>query len=408
MTRRRRQLWFGPPLAALLVALAGTFAAAASTAAGSPGPSRPLQVVATSLIQDGRQLLWRVELKEPFSPAGFARDGRALCLLIERAGTGRPTGQACLAGPGHGSTAPRFTYLAAPESGNGRVINATITRSSSDEVSAEFLPSAVGATYRPLRWQVISSLIGAGCALAKPGQASCVAEYPPKPALLQLHRPQLAGCLPAGSSLVYRGSSNRREVALTFDDGPWNQPSPAAFLNVLEREHVPATFFEIGRQISTYDPDGAYERRMLADGDMIGDHTWSHPNVTTLPASEQRQQLLSTADAIRRATHGFSPCLWRPPYGAISPALVTLARSLGFLTIMWDVDPRDWATPGVGAIYDDVVSDARDGAIVLQHFGGGPRYQTIAALPQEIDTLRSEGYRFVTVAEMLRLRLVYR
>ena len=177
---------------------------------------------------------------------------------------------------------------------------------------------------------------------------------------------------------------------------------------MFEREHVPATFFEIGRQISTYDPSGAYERRMLADGDMIGDHTWSHPSMPGLSASEQQSQLLDTAAAIRNATGGFIPCLWRPPYGAISPSLVSLARSLGFLTIMWDVDPRDWASPGVGAIYSNVVANARDGAIVLQHFGGGPRFQTLAALPQEIQTLRREGYRFVTVAEMLGLRLVYR
>jgi peptidoglycan/xylan/chitin deacetylase (PgdA/CDA1 family) len=141
---------------------------------------------------------------------------------------------------------------------------------------------------------------------------------------------------------------------------------------------------------------------------MIGDHTWSHPSMPGLSAGAQRQQLLSTASAIQRATHGFTPCLWRPPYGAVNGPLVSLARSLGLLTIMWDVDPRDWATPGVGAIYGNVVANVRNGAIVLQHFGGGPRYQTLAALPQEIDTLRHRGYQFVTVAQMLGLRLIYK
>jgi peptidoglycan/xylan/chitin deacetylase (PgdA/CDA1 family) len=75
---------------------------------------------------------------------------------------------------------------------------------------------------------------------------------------------------------------------------------------------------------------------------------------------------------------------------------------------MWNVDPRDWSMPGINAIYANVVSHATPGAIVIQHFGGGPRFQTLAALPKEIATLRRRGYRFVTVAQMLGLKLVYR
>ncbi len=407
MSAARRRLRLALPLVALCTALVATYAAIAPTATGSQAAGQPLRIEAASLTQDGQQLLWRVQLTGPFSPGALARAHSSLCLLIERAATGRVAGQACVTGPGRGFGAPRLTY-AAVGSGEPRVIDATVTRPGSRELVAEFLPAAVGAGYRPLRWQVIGTLSGGPCAASTPGEAGCPSLYPAKPTLLKLHEPQLVGCAPAGPSLVYQGSSQQREIALTFDDGPWYQPPPSAFLSVLEREHVPATFFEIGRQIPTYDRSGAYERRMLADGDMIGDHTWSHPNVPALPVAEQRQQLLSAAAAIRQATHGFTPCLWRPPYGAISRSLVSLARSLGFLTVMWDIDPRDWATPGVSAIYDNVVTHAHDGAIVLQHFGGGPRYQTVAALPDEIGTLRREGYKFVTVAEMLGLRLLYR
>jgi peptidoglycan/xylan/chitin deacetylase (PgdA/CDA1 family) len=147
---------------------------------------------------------------------------------------------------------------------------------------------------------------------------------------------------------------------------------------------------------------------MLADGDMIGDHTWSHPNMTALAPAAQRSQLLDTLAVIRRATGGFTPCLWRPPYGDISPGLVRVARSLGLLTIMWNVDPRDWALPGVGAITSNVVSHARPGAIVIEHFGGGPRGETLSALPREIAALRRRGYRFVTVAQLLDLQPLYR
>jgi peptidoglycan/xylan/chitin deacetylase (PgdA/CDA1 family) len=85
-----------------------------------------------------------------------------------------------------------------------------------------------------------------------------------------------------------------------------------------------------------------------------------------------------------------------------------VARSLGLLTIQWDVDTVDWSRPGTATIYQRAVSGAHNGAIILQHFGGGPRYQTFDALPAEINTLRREGYRFVTIPQLLGLRLIYR
>lgn len=106
---------------------------------------------------------------------------------------------------------------------------------------------------------------------------------------------------------------------------------------------MPATFFEIGDQIGTYGQGGAIERRMLADGDMIGDHTFNHANV--------------------------------------SPTLISTASTIGFETIQWDIDPRDWSRPGADAIYNNVVANAHPGAIVIQHEGGGDRSETVAALP---------------------------
>jgi len=247
------------------------------------------------------------------------------------------------------------------------------------------------------------------CEPSVPNWIGCYTVFPARPTLVRLHTPQLLGCVPRarGPSEVSDGPKVH-EVALTFDDGPWRNPPTSAFLDVLERKHAVATFFEIGDQISPYDPGGALERRMLADGDMIGDHSWSHPDVAALPPAKQRQQLLSTAAAIEHHTHGFVPCLWRPPYGEMSRSLVSLARSLGFLTIMWDVDPRDWSLPGVDAIYNTVVSTAHNGSIIIQHVGGGPRSETLAALPREIDALRRKGYQFVTVTGMLGMRLIYK
>jgi peptidoglycan/xylan/chitin deacetylase (PgdA/CDA1 family) len=262
-------------------------------------------------------------------------------------------------------------------------------------MTASFLPSAIGLGYESLGWQVLSGL------------RTATVDYPSHLQTAKLHTPKLIGCVPSGQSLVYSGSSNVRDVALAFDDGPWGTPPAIDFVNLLARYHVTGTFFEIGRQIPEFDPTGSVERAMLAHGDMIGNHTWSHPDMAGLSAAAQTSELDETQSAIEHAT-GFTPCLWRPPYGAISSSLVSVARSLGLITTMWDIDPRDWASPGVGEIEGNVITNAHNGAITEMHFGGGPRYETIDALPDIITTLRARGYRFVTLAQMLGLRLIYR
>ena len=119
-------------------------------------------------------------------------------------------------------------------------------------------------------------------------------------------------------------------------------------------------------------------------------------------------QIERTAVAIRQATGGFTPCLFRAPYGAVSHKLVALAHSLSFTTIQWNVDPSDWARPGADAIYRRVVGTVTNGSIIIQHDGGGNRSQTLAALPREIETLKQRGYRFVTVTELLGDQVLYR
>jgi peptidoglycan/xylan/chitin deacetylase (PgdA/CDA1 family) len=285
------------------------------------------------------------------------------------------------------------------------VVAANVSRTGSRDLTATFTPSSIGLAYRSLRWQVISSLRPPACRPPTPNRIGCFLLFPERPALARLHTPKLVGCVAAGAPFVNSGPTNRRVIALTFDDGPWVQT--AQFLDVLERMHVVATFFEIGEQIATYGEHGAIERRMLADGDMIGDHTWSHIDVAGA-GREAARQISLTADAIRAATGGFTPCLFRAPGGAVSGALIAQARSMGFTTIQWNVDPRDWARPGTNAIYDNVVGNAHSGSIVLQHDGGGDRSETLAALPREIDTFRREGYSFVTVTQLLGQRLIYK
>jgi peptidoglycan-N-acetylglucosamine deacetylase len=383
------------PARVLAVLAAALVVAGPARAAGAP-----LHVHAASLTQDGDQLVWHVQLDHPFSPTAMKRAGRTLCLVLRRARSATVSGVACIAPPRDRVHAQLiFQRVTSRGRGPGHAIAAGISRSSSSDMTARFAPGAVGIAYAPVRWQVLSTLSPPACG----APASCSIWFPARPSLARLHVPQVVGCVPSGPPFVFNGPTNKHEIALTFDDGPW--PDTPQFLDILEREHVHATFFQIGQQVGTF--GRAIDRRMLADGDMIGDHTWSHATVSGA-GPFAAAQISQTAGAIRQVTGGFTPCLFRAPGGAFSSALIAEARSMGFTTIQWNIDPRDWARPGAGAIVGNVLSNARNGAIVIQHDGGGDRSETLAALPQEIAALRARGFQFVTVTELLGQRLIYK
>ncbi len=381
-------------LAAGALLLLFASAAAGRALRAHPASEPPPTVASTSLSQSGQNLVWRAQLSRPFSAASLKRDNTALCLLLERASSGQTAATLCLIPGPHNRPPDRL------ELGGGKVVAATVNRPSTNTVSASFLPTSVGLAYQPLRWQVrVQST--ANCV----GQ--CATLSPAQPQLLTVRAVKLVGCVATGSNFVFHGPTNVRDIALAFDDGPWYDTPQ--FLSLLERENVPATFFQIGEQISQYGgKGGSVDRRMLRDGDMIGDHTWTHPNMPSLSSSAQRSQIASTANAISRATGGFRPCLFRAPYGATSPGLLSLVRSMGMTTIQWNVDPRDWAMPGVGEIESNVINNASGGSILEMHDGGGNRSETLAALPTIINTLRRRGYKFVTLTQMLGYRLIYK
>jgi hypothetical protein len=160
-------------------------ATASGTQAIGPGTGpavvagEPLQVAGASLAQDGLDLVWRVQLAEPFAPGALAKDHRTLCLLIERATNGTVAGQACVAGAGpHG--APELVYepVSVKGPGSATMIVATTTRSSSSELTASFLPVEVEIGYQPLRWQVISTVRSSVCVSSHPGRSGCYLLFP--------------------------------------------------------------------------------------------------------------------------------------------------------------------------------------------------------------------------------------
>jgi peptidoglycan/xylan/chitin deacetylase (PgdA/CDA1 family) len=164
-----------------------------------------------------------------------------------------------------------------------------------------------------------------------------------------------------------------------------------------------ATFFMIGEQIGS-----RYRATLHAElsyGDALGDHTYTHPDLVT--SGDVREQLSHTIDAIR-AFSGYTPCVFRPPYGAYNSAVIQTAASLGLATVTWNVDPSDYTLPGSAAIRARVLAQVRPGSIVISHDGGGPRAQTLAAYPGIIRALRARGYRFVTIPQLLGFHEIYR
>jgi peptidoglycan/xylan/chitin deacetylase (PgdA/CDA1 family) len=243
---------------------------------------------------------------------------------------------------------------------------------------------------------LVSPTHGAGSGLA--GQTEPSGGVGP-PVAAPSARYRIVGCRSRGQGAYMRGP-RRREVAIGFDDGPAGDTR--AFVAMLERAKAKATFFMIGRQVG--DADRSTLLRELRDGDALGDHSFTHPY---LPRSGRAYGELAQTLRVIRSVSGYTPCVFRPPYGAYSPAVVGTARSLGLATVLWNVDPRDWALPGVSAIERQVLAQVRPGSIIISHDGGGPRGATLAAYPSIIASLRARGYRIVTIPELLGFRPVY-
>ncbi|MDO8184140.1 polysaccharide deacetylase family protein [Conexibacter sp. JD483] len=358
----------------------------------------PLGLQLSELRQAGSDLRWNTTTNAAWSPASLRRAGQSLCLRLVYADKGVNSRDVCVRRRGAKATLTLQRVLTSGGHGPLHELRASIVRHSKRELSATFSPATIGIpSGAAVRWRTLASTDG--CDVG--GRSDCFRALPKSGAVLQLRAPVPYACTPAGPAYVTNGSRSRKVVALTFDDGP--SPYTTGFLDVLRAKGVKGTFFQIGQQVSSYP---TVEKRILAEGHELANHTWSHATVSG-GGSLATSQISSTTNAIQTVS-GFKPCAFRAPGGAISSSLVSLARGLGYSTIEWDVDPQDWRTPGTDAIYSRIVSAARSGSIILMHDGGGNRSQTLAALPRVIDTLRARGYGFVTIHEMTGARLLYR
>ncbi len=185
-----------------------------------------------------------------------------------------------------------------------------------------------------------------------------------------------------------------RAIALTFDDGP--SPYTVPILDILQDYDIPATFFVLGQVISSY-PEVL--QRIVAEGHLLGNHTWSHPYTVNSEAEAQRE-IERTAELIYEYTRVRTK-LFRPPGGYLDNALTPYSTGQKQAIMMWSVDSSDYFLTQ-SQILNQVIAQIHPGAIVLLHDGGGPRHHTVAALPLLIEALQQQGYEFLTVTELMK------
>jgi peptidoglycan/xylan/chitin deacetylase (PgdA/CDA1 family) len=185
-------------------------------------------------------------------------------------------------------------------------------------------------------------------------------------------------------------------VAFTFDDGPG--AVTGAVLEALAAHGARATFHVLGERVAGRE---ATLRRIRAAGHELGSHAFHHRRLAGRPLDAARQ-LVRTSRAVARAA-GVRPRVFRAPYGSTSPGVVRAAALLGMTTVGWDVDPRDYETPGAGVLRDRMLAGIAPGSIVCLHDDRRARQQTAEALDAVLPVLRERGLGCVTVSELLGL-----
>lgn len=209
--------------------------------------------------------------------------------------------------------------------------------------------------------------------------------------------------------------TTQKIVALTFDDGP-NLIYTPQILDILAHYRVKATFFLLGRNVTAH-PETA--KLVAKQGHTLGNHTFSHPCLADCSFAQVVNELAHCQQTIREAT-GIAPQLMRPPYGLLAPVSFITARLLGYQVVNWSVSGEDWNGEASPLLAERVLRNIQPGGIILLHDGWEPsphqteskpendlfqdRSPTIKALPMIIEPLQRQGYQFVTLSEMIRMK----
>lgn len=194
----------------------------------------------------------------------------------------------------------------------------------------------------------------------------------------------------SGIDAVTVVTEEKKKVAITFDDGP-NECYTGELLDGLAMREVKATFFLIGKKVEE-NPD--LVKRMYEEGHLIGNHSYDHVNLSEMSKEAACEQINKTNEAIQQIT-GSIPTYLRPPFGSYKKHL---DEDMNMIEVLWDVDPRDWSVKNTGEIVNRVLTKVEDEDIILLH----DEYATsVAAAMEIIDTLKKQGYEFVTVDELI-------
>lgn len=239
---------------------------------------------------------------------------------------------------------------------------------------------------------------------SEPLTASVAENQVKSPPKAQLQPPAKVGNLTFSVPAKFQGktvykvppSNNDKVIALSIDDGPWPNTT-LQMLDLFQKNDIKVTFFWVGQALQN-NPEIA--KRVVAEGHAIGNHTWHHW-YRKMDEATAKSEIERTAELIYKTT-GVKTALFRPPGGYLNNGLAAYAKSQKYSVVMWsltsaDTDPH--AKPQ--AFVNNVLKGAKPGAIVLMHDGGGDRQRTVQALPQIISGLKQQGYRFVTVPELL-------
>ncbi len=196
--------------------------------------------------------------------------------------------------------------------------------------------------------------------------------------------------------IVWEVKTQEKIIALTFDDGPHKKYTPE-ILDLLAKYDAKATFFVVG-QNAEKNPEVVL--RMYEEGHEIANHTYTHPLKTNVP--NLIKEIKQTHDTIYSIS-GYSPILFRPVEGQYTDAMIDAIVKEGYKVVMWSwhLDTLDWKSPGVNQIVDTVLEGVKEGNVVLFHDGGGNREQTVKALKKILPALEKQGYKFVTIPELL-------
>jgi peptidoglycan/xylan/chitin deacetylase (PgdA/CDA1 family) len=219
------------------------------------------------------------------------------------------------------------------------------------------------------------------------------------PKSINYEYPVMKGCLGIGKL-----KTTRKVVALTFDDGP-HQKYTGEILEILRLNNIRATFFVVGKNAQSCKECENAIQIAHRDGNIIGSHTYSHADLRKLTDDETKVELIRTNDIVYRLIRE-RPALFRSPYGGCYARTAKEVSDLGFTAIAWSDMTNDYDAAHMTPekIASDIIRYVHPGAIIGLHDGGGNREKTVKALSIIINTLRNDGYEFLTIPELLNIR----